>query len=660
MGRNLLILSVVLALTTLSSCSIGGPIKGESSSKEQASSSQRQTSQSEQTSESLTSSERGDAEPSSSLFSSEEVSHMVRFFLDGELVKSLSVKDGLSVSAPSSDELPEGYAIDYWHAYGEDVPWSFDENKVTYDLDLYAQFKYKTYIVTLAYSDGSDEYEVLLSYKQSYDFSDYYKGKADHLENEQGVSYPLVGTWLTTHGEALAPVFKEQAISYGYYELLSPLTEGGKASTSKEEIQGVYNPNPSSLSGKAKDLNAALEDASKEGYRFEGWYRLISADASKDALSWRTYRLTTLHDGYFGTKICALFLKCHSLSVSVNDPNAGKAEFVGEKLASACFGDTISVKAAPIGDGIFEGWYDGENLLSKADAYTFTMPAEDLSLEAVFSTRAEKESLGILPSLDSESGTLTYGLYPQTHVSDEAIVSSLNKLSSPEANGWYLLDGVYYAKKQAIRQDTLTRSGHVFDDGTEFIEGAVYWFRCEPISWRILFSSDDEYSLVSTLLLDAHRFDDSSDNYANSEIREWLNGTFYSSAFALNDSLIKTSTIDNSASTMSERASAYACENTEDKVYLLSYQDYLDDAGYFASPSALCCKTTDWARASGAYSDTGSSYLYNGYYWTRSPYGFLSNGQACAACVAYWGISCGGEVNFTHTAVRPAITIKLA
>ncbi len=241
-----------------------------------------------------------------------------------------------------------------------------------------------------------------------------------------------------------------------------------------------------------------------------------------------------------------------------------------------------------------------------------------------------------------------YGLYPQTHVSDAVITARLDALTTTESNGWYLLDGTYYAKETANPYGT----SYTFDDGTTITEGTAYWFRCEPIKWDILSSSNGAYSLVSSALLDPHRYDSSSNNYAKSEIRSWLNGGFYDTAFSLDDSCIQTVTVGNSAATTGSSTNIYACENTNDKVYLLSYQDY-GNAEYFANDAARLCKPTDWAKANGAYV---SSEGY-GWYWSRSPY---SRNSGCA-----WSVYGGGDLDYDYVSVgnrcvRPSLQIKVS
>ena len=115
--------------------------------------------------------------------------------------------------------------------------------------------------------------------------------------------------------------------------------------------------------------------------------------------------------------------------------------------------------------------------------------------------------------------------------------------------------------------------------------------------------------------------------------------------------------MDNSAATTDSSSNTYACDDTQDKVYLLSYQDYMNTS-YFADSAARQCKTTDWARANGVLVSTDSSYLYNGRYWTRSPYSSYSD---YAWYVYYDGVL--SDYCFVYDsggAVRPSLRIKVA
>lgn len=262
--------------------------------------------------------------------------------------------------------------------------------------------------------------------------------------------------------------------------------------------------------------------------------------------------------------------------------------------------------------------------------HTFTDPGAEEYIEHDFATYdsfaslsrdddryvwslSEQRSLGIVPVVADNK--VTYGLYPQTNVNDSALISALNELK-PDTNGYYFYENTYYAK----------------------LSETTNWFKCEPITWNILSNNNGEYYILSSVLLDAHRYDNDSNNYKDSEIRSFLNKDFYQSAFALGNSYIKTTAVD----------------GNQDNVFLLSHQEYVSR---YSSGESLECKTTDWARARGADYSTKPSYLYNGDYWTRSPHSDHSDWA--------WYVNIKGNPHNSHRvtndfSVRPAITIKIA
>ena len=377
-----------------------------------------------------------------------------------------------------------------------------------------------------------------------------------------------------------------------------------------------------------------------------------------------------------------------TLSLSSEDESKGSVNGGG----TVKVGDEISITATPLAGYAFKGWYEGENLISSENPYTFAVPSSDVTYVAKFISEAEQEELnkklGITPVVDLTNKTVTYGLYPQSYVSDTSLTATLDTLT-PESNGWVYYNDQYYVKKTANPcSDEI-----IFDDETTIKSNTDYWFKCELIKWNLLASSESEgkYTLVTSALLDAHSYSlysaksDSNgaiaeafeetngykpNNYEKSLVRAWLNDEFYKTAFNLNSSYIQTTEVDNSVSTTrgGNNASYYVCNNTQDKVYLLSYQDYLNtDYGFSSdalgssssgySTNLRVCKTTDYARANGIdYNDTN---YFTGWYWTRSPYTndssqieFVTrNGQLTNTNLA--------GTTQTEIGVRAAITIKI-
>jgi hypothetical protein len=204
---------------------------------------------------------------------------------------------------------------------------------------------------------------------------------------------------------------------------------------------------------------------------------------------------------------------------------------------------------------------------------------------------------------------------------------------------------VYYAKVSANPYG----GAGTFDNGGAIVNGTTYWFKCEPITWNVL-SSGGEYLVLSSVLLDAHCYHSSTEdrtidaetihanNYKHSDIRNWLNNDFSDSAFALGDTNIQTTTLE---------------DGIQDKAFLLRTSDYTDSSYGFASATDRNYKTTDWARARGAYC---ASAQYDGCYWTRtSIYDNMSK---------YVGYEVEqflyDEVTRRYIATRPALTIQIA
>lgn len=242
--------------------------------------------------------------------------------------------------------------------------------------------------------------------------------------------------------------------------------------------------------------------------------------------------------------------------------------------------------------------------------------------------------------IDEENKTISYGVYPQIVVHDETIIEELNALSEPYINDWYYYDGYFYAKNIGKFNVPL------FNDNTSTESGKTYWFRCEPIIWNIVDNNDGVYSLLSSSPLDTHIYSNSNNNYKNSDIRSWLNNEFYNYAFVFHDDYIKITDVDNSAATTDTANNPFACENTQDKVFLPSCQDYSN-----FEKSIKKYSITDWVRAKSATED---------YCWTRSPCGSFNfdtivylvdrNGELHMR---------NSDVKSGHGSIRPCISIAI-
>lgn len=143
----------------------------------------------------------------------------------------------------------------------------------------------------------------------------------------------------------------------------------------------------------------------------------------------------------------------------------------------------------------------------------------------------------------------------------------------------------------------------------------MYWFRFEPVKWRILKEADGKAMLMANIILDSEPFDNYTayNNYAESYIRNWLNQNFYNDAFALEEkNIIVKTTVDNSLATTCDEINPNVCADTEDYIFLLSkYEAKL----YFSDADSRFLQATDYAKAFGLAVDDDNC----GYWWMRSP-----------------------------------------
>ena len=281
--------------------------------------------------------------------------------------------------------------------------------------------------------------------------------------------------------------------------------------------------------------------------------------------------------------------------------------------------------------------------------YTFENPAFESQTEDVVLP------YGSYPDLSNDGNTLIYGLYPQTHVSDQDLIELLEDLPL-DVNGWRLYNNEYYVSAYANTYQS--SNDYKFDDGEAISNYHTYWFKCEPISWRVLNSENDEYYVMSNVLLDTCQYSSrNNNNYENSTVRDWLNDSFLNKAFYFTDEFILETEVDNSAATTDSTTNQFACDNTEDKLFLFSYRDYLNaDYGFSTGSSSSetrLCKATDYARVTGAYSNDDGY----GHYWTRSP---NSGNKNYASHVRTDGsIHYDNNTSYKYLCARPGATIKL-
>jgi len=249
---------------------------------------------------------------------------------------------------------------------------------------------------------------------------------------------------------------------------------------------------------------------------------------------------------------------------------------------------------------------------------------------------------------------LLFGEYPQSIKADNVTVDT-----TTDSRGYYLgSDGNCYAKVTATPYENI----YAFSSSAIVSIGMVYYFKVEPIKWRILSESNGEALILCESILANKRYHADSNNYMNSEIRAWLNNEFYNTAFSeLQQQLIQVTEVDNSVDSTGYDPNPYACANTNDKIFLPSNREMLNTSyGFSSSTGSTATRgmlTSDCSRATGAYMGTSSSYYGNGWWCLRSPSDDYSN---YARSIHSDGtISNYGYVDADNYGVVPALKIRL-
>lgn len=304
---------------------------------------------------------------------------------------------------------------------------------------------------------------------------------------------------------------------------------------------------------------------------------------------------------------------------------------------------------------------------------------------------------------DKEGDYIYFGEYPQTIKAENVTVSE-----KPDKNGYYKgSDGHKYSKIKAVTSSSVENTGPM-SDGSSIVAGEYYYFKVEPIKWRILKTDNDTAILITDVAIDVVDWqknynevdgdwycNDSdvpentcANNYKYSAMRKFLNNDFYNTFTKLEKTIIKKSVVDNSAATtISPEQNDYVCENTNDYVYIPSFMDlYNEDYGFSSQlgtnpqtgfpyqDEKRAFRVTDYAKAKGCITLTQELIdLYveavpemqalkqdwlveSAAVWTRSPYG---DDSICVSGLHIGFAYDNVEVDYNGFSITPMIKIKL-
>lgn len=257
-------------------------------------------------------------------------------------------------------------------------------------------------------------------------------------------------------------------------------------------------------------------------------------------------------------------------------------------------------------------------------------------------------------SLPNDPNMVTFGSYPQSEVTDAGLITTLN--AQPlQADDTVNFDGSKYKR---VYFTTETNS-YQADNGYHIY--TVYWFKYEPIQWRVLSDTNGELFVVADKILLIGPYNQVNEyvTWETCSMRNWLNNDFYNETFNLVERVkIKTSTVINDNNPL---AGTSGGNNTSDKLFLLSHTEMTNPVNGFNSAyetydTARRAQGTDFSKSQGLWVASSGSYFGNSHWWLRTP--GIHQGIACN--VSYFGDinGYGPNVDYPFIGVRPAMKIS--
>lgn len=272
-----------------------------------------------------------------------------------------------------------------------------------------------------------------------------------------------------------------------------------------------------------------------------------------------------------------------------------------------------------ITEKVFCGWYLDEEFNNETKAIATYMGMDnDIVLYAKWDTAATNEYIeNTTEYVYRRAGDYIYfGEYPQTIKANNIAVGNTS-----DSDGYYLgSDGYRYAKMEASPFNAVVQTIH-FSNDSVVSSGRTYYFKVEPIRWRILEENDGTAFIICDNIIANKAYQSNYDskkvigggyqyyikvngvvsntyanNYRSSEIYSWLNNEFAQKTFnSLQQELIQ--------------------NTTNGKLFLLSYTEVTNSDYGFDDNQSRKMKASDYAKATGVNVD---KYNGNSDWWLRS------------------------------------------
>lgn len=295
----------------------------------------------------------------------------------------------------------------------------------------------------------------------------------------------------------------------------------------------------------------------------------------------------------------------------------------------------------------------------------------------------------------AKGSKIEFGSYPQSEVTDADEVAKLeadsenylwasykyysgtgNSTDGKMEPGDFMLYKDFYSGGEMFRAVTFSEyrpgtggglKGDVFSNqkDNDYHPNNVYYFKYEPLTWRVL--DPDEGYIMCDNAIDSQSYQNfvirKDDKLYNSKdftnyvsdwetcsLRQWLNKTFYNTAFSREEKmLIGTTFLENNSPD-----GTWFGTDTGDKIFILSFDDVINSAyGFDSSISefdkARKLKGTDYSKCQGVYISLGYPH-----WWLRTP----GNAEAVYLVSSYGWAAPGQGVYGTGVGVVPALKLN--
>lgn len=284
------------------------------------------------------------------------------------------------------------------------------------------------------------------------------------------------------------------------------------------------------------------------------------------------------------------------------------------------------------------------------------------------------------------------GQYPQTEVTDEALSASLNDAagalpSTSDLGAWAIIDnyysgettdcayytdveldgekyrGVYFTSYRSHYVGESIADNQTFQYRNGYRVDTVYWFKYEPIGWRIFEENKGKAKLVCSIALDCMQFSNSlapvaddgktplsPSDYRYSTVREWLNENFLEDAFSDSSRTKILLSISPSGAYVESGATDYVSILSRNEMTAIKY-GYKDSPADEDEMRIKAC--SDYARCMGIWQND------DGYcsYWLRNA--FVTHDDYLYCSYVDGKISNTRRADDSGTGVAPTILISL-